>query len=78
MYKFGKSFLIIILAFMISSMSFNLNIENVKAATPAEIEASITDGLAWLAEQQQGDGRWQYGVSPISGVDFSVTSLVCV
>jgi hypothetical protein len=32
-----------------------------KAATPADIEASIVKGLAWLATQQAGDGSWGTG-----------------
>jgi hypothetical protein len=36
------------------------------AATEAEKRAAIDGGLAWLATQQQADGRWNYGGVPES------------
>lgn len=32
-----------------------------RPATEAEKQAAIDAGLAWLAGQQEGDGRWEYG-----------------
>lgn len=31
------------------------------AATEAEKQAAIDNGLEWLAQSQQGNGRWEYG-----------------
>jgi hypothetical protein len=42
-----------------------------QAATNAEIEAAIQDGLAWLAAQQAPDGCW-YGISTLSDTGLAV------
>ncbi|MGD8536355.1 MAG: hypothetical protein PVF66_10950, partial [Candidatus Aminicenantes bacterium] len=37
-----------------------------KAATQLEIDAAIQKGLAWLATQQQSDGRFGYSSNPVA------------
>jgi hypothetical protein len=41
-------------------MAFALCLPTANAVTPAEIQASIDDGLAWLAGQQNPNGSWGY------------------
>jgi hypothetical protein len=56
----------------ILSVSMLLAVANVtQAATEAEKQAAIDAGLVWLAGQQQGDGRWEYGDT---GSDIGATA----
>lgn len=48
---------------------------SVRAATPEQIEAAIDHGIAWIAPQQQADGRWAFGGSY---TDVATTGLVLV
>ena len=47
-----------------------LSMANVNAATDEEIQESITNGLAWLANDQEGDGSWpaHYGDEATTGL----------
>jgi hypothetical protein len=58
-------------------LGFSLaNVVPAQAATPEAVEASIVKGLAWLASQQQPDGRWQfYQGSNYPGEDVSTTAM---
>ncbi len=51
-----KSFLFLSLIFLITSIG-----STIIAATPAEIEEAIDDGVAWLVDQQNPAGYWQDG-----------------
>jgi len=64
---------LVALIFAVSLLGANV----AHAATPADIEEAIVKGLAWLADQQQGDGSWLYiaGV-PIPDLDLAATGLV--
>jgi len=42
--------------FFVSVLILPMLVPSVKAATPEEINAAITEGLAWLAGQQNLDG----------------------
>lgn len=62
-----RNFVIAILA-----ASMLLSVANVAhAASEAEKQAAIDAGLLWLAGQQQGDGRWEYGDT---GSDIGATA----
>ncbi|HSG18043.1 MAG TPA: hypothetical protein VLE70_17235 [Anaerolineae bacterium] len=52
------SIALIVLVLAISSLSIVASADDY--ATPDEIEASIVQGLTWLASQQNGDGSWGY------------------
>ncbi len=60
-----------ILALSIVAVLLLASVTSVSAATPEEINQSIVDGLAWLANNQQGDGSWP----GYSGDDVATTGL---
>ena len=45
------------------------------AATDLEIETAITDGVAWLAAQQNTDGSWPHYSYPVATTCFALTKL---
>lgn len=46
---------------LLAALAILVNAPNTKAATPEQIEQAITNGLAWLAGQQDaGNGSWHY------------------
>lgn len=53
---------------------FCLAVTAVNAATPAEIETSVTQGLTWLAGQQHGDGSWG-GSAQVSHTGLAVLKM---
>lgn len=65
-----KNVVIWILAVLLT-LSFSMQ---ANAATPEQIEASIDNGLAWLANHQQADGNWTGGYYNIDN-DIGATGL---
>ena len=59
--SFTSGLLILFLA-----VTMHINAPQAEAATQTEINQAITDGLAWLATQQQGDGRIGSGPNPVA------------
>jgi hypothetical protein len=67
----------IIAIVLILGLLFSMTVFPAQAATPADIEASIVSGLAWLATQQQGAGSWQfYDFGPNTETDVAATGIV--
>lgn len=67
----AKGFFIPLLIFALT-----FSVPHTKAASPADIEQAIENGLAWLASQQQADGSWWYTSGANYGLDNGVTGLV--
>jgi hypothetical protein len=62
---------------LILAILFSFNTYSTQAATPSQIQTSIDNGLAWLATQQQADGRWQfYNGSNYDYYDVATTAIV--
>jgi hypothetical protein len=61
-----KRFRIKTLAALIAVVGATLTATSALAATEAQKRVAIDSGLAWLAVQQQADGRWNYGGVPES------------
>ncbi len=51
---------------IITMVLFTLLNQSLPAATQAEINQAIQDGLAWLATQQQGNGQFGIGTNPVA------------
>jgi hypothetical protein len=46
-----------------------------RAATQAQIDQAMTNGLTWLASQQNSDGSWDGFFSPVAYTGFAVAKL---
>jgi hypothetical protein len=57
--------------------AWGIGLSSASAATEAEIEAAISDGLAWLASQQLANGSWDDsgGYVPVSTTGLAVLKL---
>jgi len=53
-------------------VAFTMCFSTVKAATEAEIEQAIEDGMAWLAAKQNVDGSWGAGNYPVGKTGLAV------
>jgi len=65
---------LMVLALLIVFAPIVMGAGGVQAATPAEIEASIANGLTWLVAQQQAGGSWP-GWYPVANTAAAVLKL---
>jgi hypothetical protein len=70
-----KNSYLLILGMLLPIFSIILCSSSTKAATEAEIEASILAGTAWVAGQQNGDGSWGSLFESVAFTGFAVLKL---